>query len=221
MKFNTVIFDLDGTLLNTLDDLCDSVNFTMRRFGRQERTLDEVRCFVGSGLRELMRKCLGKTSADEETDMFLAVFKEHYAENLNNKTAPYNGIPALLAKLKDNNIKIGIVSNKADAALKKLCALYFPEADTAAGEKEGVLRKPSPDGVFAALKDMSADIASAVYVGDSEVDIMTARNARLPVISVTWGFRDKEVLKKLNPDYMVDTAEELCFILTGEKLNKE
>ncbi len=218
MKFETVIFDLDGTLLNTLDDLCDSANYVMKMFNRRSRSIEEVRNFVGNGLKELMRKCLDKDIADEETERCLAEFKKHYAMNLNNKTAPYKGIKELIVKLSSMNIKTGIVSNKADAALKSLCEIYFPQIGFAAGEREGIKRKPAPDGVLYAIDKLGGNVNNAVYVGDSEVDIQTARNARLPVISVTWGFREAELLKSLHPDYIVDNVDSLCILLTGEKL---
>lgn len=216
----TVIFDLDGTLLNTLEDLKNSTNFAMRKFGYPERTLEEVRGFVGNGVRKLIERAIFNYSEEyykqenslpscphafcsSDIDRCLECFKKHYSENMYNKTAPYDGILEVLNELHNNGIKIGVVSNKFDAAVKELCKKYFKDlVDIAIGQSEDVLAKPSPTGVLKVMEILGADKNSTVYVGDSDVDVMTAKNANLSCIGVLWGFRDKENLK--GADFIID-----------------
>ena len=192
-----VIFDLDGTLLNTLDDLTDSTNYALSKFGYPTRTIEEVRQFVGNGVAKLIERAIPEGKNNPNFEKCLAIFKENYAQNMYNKTAPYNGIIEMLSNLKSRGIKIAVVSNKFDLAVKKLCKKYFEGfIDFAAGENEaqGIKKKPAPDTVISVLNEFNFAPEDAVYVGDSDVDIMTAKNSKMPCISVTWGFRDEKFL---------------------------
>lgn len=210
MNYKLAIFDLDGTLLDTLEDLADSVNYVMRSFGCPERTLPEVRAFVGNGIRKLVERSAPKGTAEEEVDRMLARFIEYYKEHCADKTRPYAGIPELLQVLREKGVKIAVVSNKADAAVKALCEQYFPGMlDEAVGERAGIARKPAPDTVNEVLKSLQIDKSRAVYIGDSEVDVQTARNAELDCIAVDWGFRDASVLKEAGAEVIVSTPEAL------------
>lgn len=210
MNYQLAIFDLDGTLLDTLEDLADSVNYVMRSFGCPERTLPEVRAFVGNGIRKLVERSAPKGTAEEEVDRMLARFIEYYKEHCADKTRPYAGIPELLQALREKGVKIAVVSNKADAAVKALCEQYFPGMlDEAVGERAGIARKPAPDTVNEVLKSLQIDKSRAVYIGDSEVDVQTARNAELDCIAVDWGFRDASVLKEAGAEVIVSTPEAL------------
>lgn len=214
MKYDTIIFDLDGTLLNTLDDLKESLNVALTTYGYETRSLEEVRRFVGNGVRKLVERSLPVNSTEEEIDQCLTTFKEHYELNMQNNTRPYDGIMELLLDLNRYNFKMAIVSNKYDAAVKELAKEYFGNLfPVAIGESATVKRKPAPDSVFAAIKELGADIKSTVYVGDSETDVQTAKNAGLPCIGVTWGFRTREILRKEGADYLIDTPKELLTLI--------
>ncbi len=209
----TVIFDLDGTLLNTLEDLKEATNFALSKYNYPTRTLEEVRCFVGNGVRKLIERAVPENCQNVEE--CLAVFKQNYSEIMYNHTAPYNGILKILSDLKANGIKTGVVSNKFDSAVKELCKKYFADLiDIAIGQADDVPKKPAPDGVFKAMRELGADKSSTVYVGDSDVDVATAKNAKLPCIGVTWGFRDREYLKGANiiidkPNEFIDAVKSL------------
>jgi len=208
MKYQLAIFDLDGTLLNTLDDLADSTNYIMRQFGYPERTVEEVRKFVGNGIRKLLERSAPKGTLPEEIDRMFVQFKEHYGAHCADKTKPYDGIMELLNALKKQGVKLAVVSNKADYAVKALCEQYFPEYfDVAVGERVGIARKPAPDTVHEVLKNLQMEKSQAVYIGDSEVDVQTAKNAELNCIAVDWGFRDKKVLKEAGAETIVSTPE--------------
>lgn len=195
-----VLFDLDGTLLDTLEDLMDGVNVCLSRFGYPRRSLREIREFVGNGAGQLIR-----LSVPEGADHLpvLKAFQEYYAAHCQIKTAPYPGVAELLKELQ---VPVAIVSNKPDRAVKRLCADYFPGV-YALGERDGCPRKPAPDMVLQAMKDIGVD--RCVYVGDSEVDVATARNAGVRCISVLWGFRDREVLEAAGGTIFCQTPEEL------------
>lgn len=195
MKYEAILFDLDGTLLNTLEDLKDSCNAALEACGYAPRTLDEVRRFVGNGVGLLIRRALPEGAGEEEWARCLALFKAHYQNNLDNKTRPYPGIEQALDALLARGYRIGVVSNKFDAAVKALCAHHFPRIQVAVGEREGVRKKPAPDSALAAAQALGVRSASALYVGDSEVDIQTARNAGMDCLSVDWGFRPEAVLR--------------------------
>lgn len=213
---DTVIFDLDGTLLNTLEDLTDSVNHALRLSGYPERTIEEVRNFVGNGAVKLIERVVPGGKDDPLYEETLRAYKEYYALHCKEKTRPYDGIVDMLDSLYKEGYKLAIVSNKFDAAVKELCALYFGDRILAAiGESEKVRKKPAPDTVYQALKELSAEAGSAVYVGDSDVDIQTAANVPMPCISVTWGFRDRQRLLEAGADAsrMITHPEELLPLL--------
>lgn len=209
-KYDTVIFDLDGTLLNTLEDLADSVNYALKACDMPQKTIDEVRCFVGNGVRKLMIRAVPQGEENPRFEEAFTIFKEYYGEHCNDKTRPYEGIMELLTILKEKGYAIGIVSNKIDSAVKELNSRYFAGIiDVAIGEREGVLRKPAPDTVLTALQELGKEKESAIYIGDSDVDIATARNVGMPCVSVLWGFRDKEFLEKNGADTFVKIPQDI------------
>lgn len=215
-----VIFDLDGTLLDTLQDLCNSTNAALAQFGYPVRTLDEVRRFVGNGVKLLMLRALGIEKPEEcaDFDQIFEAFRRHYAVHSNDCTCVYPGVKELLEKLKAAGVPMAIVSNKLDAAVKQLNQIYFKDfISVAIGENEaaGVKKKPAPDTVYAALQELGVSVEDAVYVGDSEVDIATAKNAGIPCISVTWGFRGSEWLLAHGAKKLFDTPEEVWERLTA------
>ena len=196
-SYSTYIFDLDGTLLDTLDDLAASVNFALRTHGMPEHSLDDVRRFVGNGVRKLMERAVPDGADNPRFDETFATFRQYYMAHSLDTTRPYEGIPETLATLKARGCHLAVVSNKMMAATQALCHHFFPDTiEVAIGEDEaaGIRRKPAPDTVFAALKTLGVGKEDAAYVGDSDVDIQTARNAGLPCISVLWGFRDRDFL---------------------------
>lgn len=194
MRFDTVIFDLDGTILDTLEDLKTSLNFALGKFAFPERTTDEVRKFVGNGIRKLIERGAPQGLDEAELNNIHEAFTKHYTLHCADETKPYDGVCDVIRALREAGVKTAVVSNKADYAVKSLCERYFKGLfDCAAGEKEGVRRKPSPDAVNLILRRLGAE--KALYVGDSEVDIETAKNASLEALIVTWGFRDEEFLK--------------------------
>lgn len=208
----TVIFDLDGTLLNTLDDLADSTNYALSKFGYPTRTIEEVRQFVGNGVAKLIERAIPEGKNNPNFEKCLAIFKENYAQNMYNKTAPYNGIIEMLSNLKSKGIKIAVVSNKFDLAVKELCKKYFEGfIDFAAGENEaqGIKKKPAPDTVISVLSEFNFAPEDAVYIGDSDVDIMTAKNSKMPCISVTWGFRDEKFLLENGATILINAPSEI------------
>ena len=210
MFYDTVIFDLDGTILNTLPDLAAAVNHALKTHGLPLRTEAEVCAFVGNGILNLIRRAVPEGCDEELTLSVFDTFKEFYKNNSCNATCPYSGIPELLEKLKAKGVKLGVVSNKAHFATVDICERYFPAIfDVVLGEREseGVPKKPAPDGVFDAVAQLSAK--HAVYVGDSEVDIETAKNSALSCIAVTWGFRGREILEGCGATYFADTTDEL------------
>ena len=204
-----ILFDLDGTLLNTLDDLADAVNVTLAHFGCPARTKDEVRQFVGNGAERLIRLALpGKTDDPDALQVF-SWFKDYYAAHSQIKTRPYDGIVDALAAVKEE-FSVAIVSNKPDNAVKILCQQYF-EGVFALGESSVCPRKPAPDMVYLAMKAIGAD--RCVYVGDSEVDVLTAKNAGVPCLSVLWGFRDRETLVEAGAEHFCETPADLLKML--------
>jgi len=210
MNYNTIIFDLDGTLLNTLDDLKDSVNHALNQLGFPERTKEEIRTFVGNGMKSLIDKAVPKGTASEISERCLQIYSEHYANNMQNKTCPYDGIYDLLKCLNERGYKLAIVSNKYDAAVKALCKDYYSEfVQVAIGESPEIAKKPAPDSVYNALLQLGSTKEQAIYVGDSEVDVHTAHNAGLSCVGVTWGFRDREVLESEGADVIIDSPEDL------------
>ena len=212
MSYQTYIFDLDGTLLDTLGDLAASVNYAMRTHGMPEHSVDEVRQFVGTGVRRLMERAVPGGAAHPAFEAAFATFRRHYMEHSLDTTRPYEGIPELLQELKRRGRHTAVVSNKFDAATKELCHHFFPDTiDVAVGEHEaeGIRKKPAPDTVLQALSQLGVGQEGAVYVGDSDVDIQTARNSGLPCISVLWGFRNREFLLAHGAETFVSQPSEL------------
>ena len=215
--YKTVIFDLDGTLLNTLDDLADAANYALGEMGWPVRTVDEVRRFVGNGVANLIARAVPTGTSEADTAKCLSIFQARYLKHMADKTAPYPGIWYLLRGLRAQGVKTAVVSNKFDGAVKGLCRDYFgPLIPAAAGECATSPKKPDPAMVYKALEDLRADVRGAVYVGDSDVDIATAKNAGLPCISVTWGFRDEGFLREHGAETIVHSPLELEKVLLGE-----
>jgi len=213
-NYDTIVFDLDGTLIDTLEDLKDSVNYAMNVYGFPERSLEEIRTFVGNGVGKLIERAIPDGIENPLYKECLKVFQDHYSKNMQNKTAPYNGIKELLAELKDRGFKMAVVSNKFDSAVKELVKEFFGDyIKVAIGESENVSRKPAPDTVIKALAELGSAPDKSVYVGDSEVDVMTAKNSKLTCIGVTWGFRTREVLEKEGAQYIIDEPHQLLSIL--------
>ncbi|MCI5501193.1 MAG: HAD-IA family hydrolase [Lachnospiraceae bacterium] len=209
-RYKAVIFDLDGTLLNTLEDLTDAVNHVMRQFNYPEHTIEEIRSFVGNGIKLLIERSLPDGKDNPEFDKIFSEFKLYYTSHCQIKTRPYDGIMELIAALKEQGYKLAIVSNKNQSAVTELNNIYFSDyISTAIGEKEGVRKKPAPDTVIKALSELGISSDDAVYVGDSDVDRETAENSNMDCISVTWGFRDRKLLESLNPYAIIDKPAEL------------
>ena len=198
-EYNTYIFDLDGTLLDTLDDLTASVNYALRRYGMPEHSRENIRRFVGNGVRLLMMRAVPGGEENPQFEDCFYTFREHYMVHSLDTTRPYEGIPELLAELRRKGKRLAVVSNKFYAATQELCRHFFPDTiEVAIGEHEaeGICKKPAPDTVIEALRQLGVGKENAVYVGDSDVDLMTASNSQLPCISVLWGFREKDFLKE-------------------------
>ena len=213
-NYDTVIFDLDGSLLNTLEDLADAVNFVMRANQYPERTVEEVRCFVGNGIRRLMEQAVPKHVIGEEFERVFEEFKNYYTEHCQIKTCAYEGIMSLLSCLYEKRYAMAIVSNKNHAAVCELNDIYFKEyINVAIGQKDGIRKKPAPDTVIQALKELGKDKEKAIYVGDSEVDFATAKNSGMDCALVTWGFRTVEELAEFSPTAFIDKPEELLGVL--------
>ena len=212
MKYRLVIFDLDGTVLDTLQDLHISCNVALEACGYPSRSYEEIRSFVGNGIRLLMERIVPTGTAVAEIDRVHAAFMAHYSQHSADHTAPYPGVIELLSDLRAAGIRTAVVSNKAHAATIPLCGHYFPRLfDAIAGEREseGIPKKPAPDGVFGILRELGVSAADAVYIGDSEVDVATARNAGLDGIFVTWGFRSPTQLREAGATTIVDTTAEV------------
>lgn len=215
---NTIIFDMDGTVLNTLDDLTDSVNHVLAEFKMPQHKTEEYRKYFGNGIKYALQ-CAALDGTSEETiDRMLPVFKEYYNAHCLDKTRPYAGIPELMAYAKEKGYKMAIVSNKIDSAVKELNDRFFSEyVDVAIGEKPGIKRKPAPDTVFAALQELGSSEKEAVYIGDSEVDLETAVNSGLLCISVLWGFREKDFLISRGASLFAEKPEDVLSILSGNR----
>ena len=213
-KYNTVIFDLDGTLLNTLEDLRDSVNVIMERFGWQQHSLEQIRRFVGNGIGKLMERSIPGGRENEAFEEAFLQFRAYYTEHCRIKTRPYDGVLDLMRTLSEHGFRLGIVSNKNDAAVKELNEIYFSQyTGVAIGDREGARRKPAPDSVYAELEELGSEAEEAVYIGDSEVDYETAKNSGLRCILVSWGFRDRELLESFEYATVVDRCEEILEII--------
>ena len=194
--YNVYIFDLDGTLLDTLHDLASSVNYALQTHGMPTHSVDAIRGFVGNGVRLLMERAVPDGAQNPQFEATFATFRQHYMQHSLDTTCPYPGIAEMLHQLKQRGCRLAVVSNKMMAATQNLVRHFFPEIEVAIGEHEaeGIRKKPAPDTVFQALRQLGVGKEQAVYVGDSDVDLQTARNSGLPCISVLWGFRSRDFL---------------------------
>ena len=209
-KYKTYIFDLDGTLLSTLADLAASTNYALRTHHMPERSLDEVRRFVGNGVKKLMERAIPDGLNNDKFDKTYADFRQHYMQHNLDTTQPYPGIMQLLEQLKAEGKNIAVVSNKFYAATRELCRHFFGDlVPVAIGEREDIRKKPAPDTVIEALRELGVDKEGAVYIGDSDVDIMTAKNSGMPCVSVLWGFRDKEFLLEHGATTLISQPEDM------------
>lgn len=214
--YDAVIFDLDGTLLDTLDDLMEATNYALGQMGFPTRSRKEVEAFVGNGVAKLMERAVPGGTSPEDTAKALDIFKPYYALHSKDKTAPYPGVLEALKVLRDKGCKLAVVSNKFDAAVKALAEDYFPGLmDMAAGENEagGVPKKPDPTMVLQTIATLGSTPDRAVYVGDSDVDLQTAKNAGLPCIAVTWGFRSEEFLLEHEATTLIHHPRELAELI--------
>ena len=211
---NTIIFDLDGTLLNTLEGLKNSTNFALKKFNCPEITLEQTRSFVGNGVRKLIERAIPNGEKNPDFEKCLNTFKEHYSKTMYQKTVAYDGIEDMLTELKKRGVKTGVVSNKFDTAVKELCKNYFDGLIIVAiGESPDVRKKPAPDSVLKAMEILGAKPENTLYVGDSDVDIQTAKNTNLKSVGVTWGFRDRELLEEEGADFIINTPCELLELI--------
>ena len=209
-KYKTYIFDLDGTLLSTLADLAASTNYALRTHHMPERSLDEVRRFVGNGVKKLMERAIPDGLSNPLFEETFATFRQHYMQHNLDTTQPYPGIMQLLEQLKAEGKNIAVVSNKFYAATRELCRHFFGDlVPVAIGEREDIRKKPAPDTVIEALRELGVDKEGAVYIGDSDVDIMTAKNSGMPCVSVLWGFRNKEFLLEHGATTLISKPEEM------------
>lgn len=210
MKYKLLIFDMDGTILDTLQDLCTSTNYALQLNGMPSRTIEEVCSFVGNGIRKLIERAVPHGTDNSRIDEVFESFKTHYAEHCADTTKPYDGILDLLTTLKSKGYLTAVVSNKADFGVQSLCDGYFPGMfDYAVGEREGIRRKPAPDSVEEVLLKLGIQKKEAVYIGDSEVDIQTAKNAGIDEIAVSWGFRKEAFLMEQGAAIIVQKPAEI------------
>ena len=214
MKYKIAIFDLDGTLLDTLQDLAISTNYALDSLGYEKRTTEEIRQFVGNGIEKLIEKAAPDNISADERNRILDCFKLHYANHCEDHTKPYEGMIELLDNLITKQLPVAVVSNKIDSAVQSLCQKYFGNRFIfAVGERKGIRRKPHPDSVLEVLAKANISSSDAVYIGDSEVDIITAKNARTEMICVTWGFRERQELEDNHAKYIIDHPKDLLALL--------
>lgn len=211
---NTVIFDLDGTLLNTLEDLTDAVNFSMAENGFPTHSTEDVRSFVGNGIKKLIERSVPKNCSEEMLQKCFENFCTFYEKHMNDKTKPYSGITEMLRELKKSGFKTAIVTNKADFAAQALCKDMFGDLITVTvGANESIRHKPYPDSTLKVLKKLGSNAQEAYFVGDSDVDVQTAANSEIDFIGVLWGFRDKSVLESAGANIFAENAQELTKLL--------
>ena len=216
-KYNCVIFDLDGTILDTIDDLRDNVNYALEENAFPPRSLEEIRSFVGNGIRKLVERAVPANTDEKSVDAVFTCFNARYKDHCMDKTKPYDGVLELLAELRERSIKTAVLSNKADYAVHILCEKYFAGLfDCVAGMRDDVPRKPNPEGVYRVLETLGAKKEEAVYIGDSEVDVLTARNSDLDCIAVDWGFRDREVLVAAGAELIASDINSLLEYIVNE-----
>lgn len=208
--YDTIIFDLDGTLLDSLNDIHDNINITMEKYNFEKKSRSEVKNAVGHGAGELMAKCIPNGRNNPKFDEALNFYKNSYLQNVANKTKPYDGIYDLLKYLKSNNYKIAIASNKCFSSVQKLKEIYFRDyISVSAGESKTIRKKPNPDTVLYAINELKSSKDKSLYIGDSEVDILTAKNLGINHISVSWGFKTKEFLKENGAEFIVNNPHEI------------
>lgn len=218
-KYELVIFDMDGTILYTLDDICDGVNASLSKHGLPVRTKDEIRRHIGNGIRHEIESSVPEGTKESMIDAVFHDFHAWYEIHCNDRTRPYDGIVELLEDLKQAGIHCAVVSNKADYAVKALNEIYFKGLlEAGVGEKDGIARKPAPDEVDEVLRLLNMERNRAVYIGDSEVDIETAANAGMDCIGVSWGYRDRKWLQEYGAEVIVDDVSQLRQLLLGESL---
>ena len=218
MKYTTIVFDCDGTLLDTLTDLRNAVNYVLRAHDLPERSVPEVKAALGNGVAHLMRQSLPDSISEAEFNTYLDEFKAYYGEHLQDYTAPYPGMLDVLDTLRAKGYKLAIVSNKIQEGITPLNKEYFGDRlPVAIGERPGLQRKPAPDMILQALKELDSTQSESIYIGDSEVDVATAKNSGLLCIGVTWGFRDEQLHKDLGVKYIARKAEDIVTII--EALN--
>lgn len=216
MRYRLAVFDMDGTILDTLDDLTDTLNMSLAEVGMPVRTKDEVRSFVGNGVGKLLERAVPQGTTEEEMAALAGAFRKNYAVHCADKTKPYDGVPELIAALRAAGLKTAVVSNKVDFAVQTLAEGYFKGLfDMAVGEREGVRRKPAPDSVNEVMRTLGIPQEKTVYIGDSDVDADTARNAGVDFVGVEWGFRPREVLLEHGATVTVKTAHELRRAVLG------
>lgn len=217
MSRKTLIFDLDGTLLDTLDDLADAVNYALSQFNLPTHPTAAIRQMVGNGVRLLVERAIGDADVTDREAVF-ACFKTYYVSHCQVKTRLYDGLREVLLTLRERGYRMAIVSNKLQAGVSALQEVYFQGLiDVAVGEREGVPRKPAPDMLYTALAELGATADDAIYLGDSEVDIVTARNAGMPCITVLWGFRDEDFLRRQGATLLARTPADILDILGEER----
>ncbi|MBR5361028.1 MAG: HAD-IA family hydrolase [Lachnospiraceae bacterium] len=216
MRYELAVFDMDGTILNTLDDLTDATNHALRTFGYPEHSIEEVRFFVGNGIAKLIERATPEGTSEEERAKVRAEFMDYYKIHSADKTGPYTGINDLLKKLRAAGVKTAVVSNKPDVAVRELVKTYYDGLfDAAVGDMEGQAVKPAPDMCLKVFKELGMGPEKAVYIGDSDTDIMTARNAGLDEILVSWGFRGREFLTEHGAKNICDTPDEVYDVIKG------
>lgn len=210
MKYKLAIFDMDGTILDTLVDLANAVNYALAQSGKPQRSLLEVRSYLGNGMINLIRLSAPEGTPQAELDKIRVIFTEYYKAHCKDNTKPYAGIVELIEELRQQGMLTAVVSNKPDFGVQLLVEQHFPTSfDFAVGERTGIAKKPAPDSVNAVLAKLNIDRKDAVYIGDSEVDLATAKNAEMDDIIVTWGFRDEDYLLEQGPTTLVHNVEEL------------
>ena len=210
MKYELIVFDMDGTILDTLEDLKNSMNHTLRLHHMPERTLDEIRSFVGNGIRKLIERAVPTGTSEHKIYEIHGDFMKHYEIHCADCTKPYDGVIDLIKELRNRGYKTAVVSNKAHGAVQDLCVQYFPGLfDLAIGERPEIAKKPAPDMVNMALEQLQVTREKAVYIGDSDVDVATARNSELDMITVDWGFRTREFLVEQGAEVIVSKPEEI------------
>lgn len=213
-KYKMLIFDMDGTILYTLEDLKNTTNYALQKHGFPERTLEEVRQFVGNGIHKLIERAVPATTSDEQIENVFQTFEIYYKDHCMDTTKPYDGIPELLKNLREKGFMTAVVSNKVDFAVQDLVHDFFEGLfDIAIGEREGVRKKPAPDSVYEVLKAYQLSKEEIIYIGDSDVDFKTAKNADVDCILVEWGFRDRSFLESLGATVFAKKPEDILSIV--------